>query len=548
MQLSGLGQRPTTNDQRLLQLLLGALLLLIPLLLYRPVLQHGFLSLWDDDAYVIDNPHVRTGLTLANMRWAFTSFEQSNWHPVTWLSHTLDCQLFGLHPAPQHGVNVLLHAANVLLLFWILQKATGAMWRSLFVALLFAIHPLNVETVAWIAQRKSLLSAFFSLLTVAAYGWYVRRGGWNRYLLLVFVFALSLMAKPMAVSLPLLLLLFDYWPLRRFEGLAAPRRWTKLTLEKLPLFAMSAASSVLTEVAQGAGGSVMSLSLLPVSTRIENAVISYVAYVGKIVWPAKLATYYPLRFSPPVGDAIASAAILIAVSALALHLRRSPYIAVGWFLFVISMLPVIGIVQVGFQGMADRYTYISAIGLMIALVWGLADAVPMVPVTRASLSVVGLCIAIALSVTTSRYLPAWQNSVTLFAHARAAWGQPDMWLEQLYGNALFSAGRIDEALEHYQASCAIQPRTEYCHYNIAHIFSGRGQFQDAIREYDLALRYTANRDMALLCLIEEAEAQLQVGDNMGAESSVAKALTIDPSNPAALWLRGQIIHRKGGAH
>jgi protein O-mannosyl-transferase len=547
MQLSGLGQRPTTNERQL-QLLLGAVLVAIPLLLYRPVLQHDFFRLWDDDAYVTDNPHVRTGLTLANMRWAFTSFEQSNWHPVTWLSHMLDCQLFGLHPAAQHGVNVLLHVANVLLLFWILQKATGAVWRSFFVALMFAVHPLNVETVAWIAQRKSLLSAFFSLLTLAAYGWYVRRGGWTRYLLLAFLFALSLMAKPMAVSLPVLLLLFDYWPLRRDEELAMPRRWAKLTLEKLPLFAMSAVSSVLTEVAQGAGGSVMGLSLLPVPTRIENAAISYVAYIGKMVWPVKLATYYPLRFSPPLGDAIASGAILIAISALALYLRRSTYIAVGWFFFVISMLPVIGIVQVGFQGMADRYTYIPAIGLMIALVWGVADAVQGAPVARASLSVAGLCIAITLSVTTTRYLRAWQDSVTLFAHARAAWGQPDMWLEQLYGNALFSAGRIDEALAHYEASCAIQPRTEYCHYNIAHIFLGRGQSHEAIREYDLALRYTANRDMALLCLTEEAEAQLQVGNYVAAESSIAKALTIDPSNPAALQLREQIIHRKGGAY
>ena len=548
MQVSGLGQRPTTNDQRLLQLLLGALLLVIPVLLYRPVLQHDFLRPWDDDAYVTDNAHVRTGLTLANTRWAFTSFEQSNWHPVTWLSHMVDCQLFGLHPAAQHGVNVLLHAANVLLLFWILQKATGAVWRSFFVALLFAVHPLNVETVAWIAQRKSLLSALFSLLTVAAYGWYVRRSRWTRYLLLVFLFALALMSKPMAVSLPLLLFLFDYWPLRRYEELAATRRWTKLTLEKLPLLAMSAAGSVLTEMAQGAGGSVMGLSLLPFSTRIENAAISYVAYIGKILWPARLAAYYPLRFSPPLGDAIASAAILVAITALALYLRRSRYLAVGWFFFVISMIPVIGIVQVGFQGMADRYTYIPAIGLMIAVVWGVADAVQTVPVARASLSVVGLCTAIALSVTTARYLPAWQNSVTLFAHARAAWGRPDMWLEQLYGNALFSAGRIDDALEHYQASCAIQPRTEYCHYNIAHIFLGRGQPHDAIREYDLALRYTANREMALLCLTEKAEAQLQVGDYIAAESSVVKALTIDPSNSAALQLREQIIHRKGGVY
>ncbi len=537
-----------TNAQRLLQLLLGAVLLAIPLLLYRPVLQHDFLKLWDDDAYVTDNPRVRTGLTLTNVRWAFTSFEQSNWHPVAWLSHMLDCQLFGLNPGAQHGVNVLLHAANVLLLFWILRKATGTVWRGFFVALIFAVHPLNVETVAWIAQRKSLLSAFFSLLTVAAYGWYVRRGGWSRYLLLALLFALSLMAKPMAVSLPLLMLLFDYWPLGRYEELTAPRRWAKLTLEKVPLFAMSAASSVLTEIAQGGGGSVMGLSLLPVSTRIENAAISYVAYIGKILWPAKLATYYPLRFSPPVGDAISSAAILIAVSALALYLRRFRYIAVGWFFFVVSMVPVIGIVQVGFQGMADRYTYIPSIGLMIAIVWTLADAVQTIPIARVSLSLAAVLVAAVLSVITARYLRAWQDSVTLFAHARAAWGQPDIWLEQLYGNALFSAGRTDEALDHYQQSCAIQPRTEHCHYNIAHIFLGRGQFRDAIREYDLALHYTANRDMALLCLTEEAQAQFQIADYLAAENSVAQALTIDPANSEALQLRGQITLRKGGAN
>lgn len=539
---------PTTQPARPVHVMLGILLFVVTLLLYLPVLHHDFLKLWDDDAYVTDNPHVRTGLTLANIRWAFTSSEQSNWHPVAWLSHMLDCQLFGLNAGAHHAVNLLLHAANVLLLFWILRKATGALWRSFFGALFFAVHPLNVETVAWIAQRKSLLSAFFSLLTVAVYGWYIRRAGWKRYLLLAFAFALSLMAKPMAVTLPLLLLLFDYWPLHRYQGLPAVRRWTKLTLEKVPLLAMSAASSVLTEMAQRAGGSVMGLSLLPMSTRIENAAISYVAYIGKTLWPTRLATYYPLRLSPSSGDAVASAVILIAVSGLVLFGRRFPYLAVGWFFFIISLIPVIGIVQVGFQGMADRYTYVPAIGLMIALVWGLADAVQGVPVARTSLAPAGVFVAIAFTFCTARYVRDWQDSVTLFAHARSAWGQPDMWLEQLYGNALFSAGRIDQALEHYQASCAIQPRTEYCHYNIAHIFSGRRQYHNAIREYELALRYTANRNMALLCLTEAAEAQLQIGDYPGAENSITRALAIDPSNTAASQLREEILRRKGGAN
>lgn len=540
-------ERPTTNHRRR-AVLLSAVLLIIPSLLFRPVLHHDFLRLWDDDAYVIDNAHVRTGLTLSNTRWAFTSFEQSNWHPVAWLSHMLDCQWFGLNPGAQHGVNVLLHVANALLLFWLLCKATGALWRSIFVALIFAVHPLNVETVAWIAQRKSLLSALFSLLTVAAYGWYVRRGGWNRYLLAALAFAAALMAKPMAVSLPLLLLLFDYWPLRRYEELAASRRWTKLALEKVPLVVMSTASSVLTEMAQSAGGSVMGLALLPLTARVENAAISYVAYIGKVFWPARLATYYPLQLSPPVGDAIASAAILITISALALYLRRYPYFLVGWFFFVISMIPVIGIVQVGFQEMADRYTYIPAIGLLIAVAWGFAAGVQRLKAALWVPALAAACVCFSLIAATERYLACWQNSVTLFAHTQAVSAQPDMWVEQLYGNALFAAGRIDEALEHYQKSCAIQPRTEYCHYNIAHILSGRGQFPASIREYQLALRYTANRGTALLCLTELAEAQLQIGDSLAAQNSVAQALAIDPSNSAALLLEQHILRRLGGAN
>ena len=542
----GVGQQRTTNDQRPLRWTLGSSLLIVTLLLYLPVLHHDFLKLWDDDAYVTDNPHVRTGLTLANVHWACTSFEQSNWHPVTWLSHMLDCQLFGLNGGAQHYENVLLHAVNALLLFWILRSATGAVWRSFLVGVLFAVHPLNVETVAWIAQRKSLLSAFFSLITVAAYGRYVRRGGWNRYLLLATAFALALMSKPMAVSLPLLLLLFDHWPLRRYEELSFGRRWAKLGVEKLPLLAMSAASSVLTEMAQGGGGSVMGLSLLPIATRMANATISYVAYIGEIFWPARLATYYPLRFSPQLGDAIASAAILIAISAMVIYFRRIPYLAVGWFFFVITLIPVIGMVQVGFQGMADRYTYIPAIGLTIALVWGLTDAVAHFPLARASLTLASVCIVVAFSVATAHYLKYWQNPVSLFAQARTAWGQPDMWLEQLYGNALFSAGRIDEAFEHYQESCAIQPRTEYCHYNIAHILLGRSQFRAAIGEYQLALQYTRNRDMALLCLTEAGEAQLDLGDYAAAERSVAQALSIDPSNSDAVRLREKILRRRGG--
>lgn len=528
------------------QVLLGGFLAAVVLLLYFPTVHHDFLRLWDDDAYVTDNPHVRSGLTLTSIEWAFSSFEQSNWHPVAWLSHMLDCGLFGLNPGAQHAVNLALHAANVFLLFWLLQRATRAVWRSFFVAALFAVHPLNVETVAWIAQRKSLLSALFSLLTLAAYGWYLQRVGWKRYLLLAFAFAMALMAKPMAVSLPLLLLLFDFWPLKRFEELTFSRRWARLTLEKLPLFLMSLGSSLLTERAQNLGGSVMGLSLLPFSARIENACISYVAYIGKVFWPTRLATYYPIQLSPHPGDAIASAAILLGITAAVLFCRRRPYLAVGWLFFLVAMIPVIGIVQVGFQGMADRYMYVPAIGLFIAMVWGVADLTQDIAWARAVAGVAGLCFLAALTSSTVRYVGYWKNPVTLFAHARSAWGQPDFWLEELYGNALFSAGRTDEALEHYEESCKIQPRTEYCHYNIAHIFAGRGQSLEALREYQLALQYTSNRAMALLCLDESGAVWVRLGDYSAAQRTVAQALAIDPDDVSALRVREQISRQKGG--
>ena len=535
---------PRIDDPRQQQILLGALLVVVTLLLYLPVVHHEFLNGWDDDDYVTANMHVRSGFTRANVAWAFTSFDMSNWHPVTWLSHMLDCQLFGLNSGAHHYVNVLLHAANVLLLFWILQRATAAMWRSFLVAALFAVHPLNVETVAWVAQRKSLLSAFFSLLTVAAYGWYIRRGGWQRYLVVVCAFAGALMSKPMAVSLPLLLLLFDYWPLKRLEELSFSRRWARLVLEKIPLLLMSAVSSVLTEMAQRSGGSVMQLALLPLSTRIGNAVISYLAYVGKILWPAKLATFYPLGFSPSLGDVIASAAILLGLTALALYFRGARYILVGWLFFLITLAPVIGIVQVGFQGMADRYTYIPSIGLFIALTWSLAAAVERLLVARVVLSFAAICLIAGFAAATVHYLKCWQNGVTLFAQARASYGRPHMWLEQLYGNALLSSGRVDEALQHYYESCTIEPRTEYCHYAIAHILFGRGQFRDALKEYQLAFKFTANREMALLCLTESGQAWFQLGEYDAAQKSFAEALSIDPANATALRLREQIINKR----
>ena len=369
---SSLGQFLDNLHQK--PMLLGALLVFATVLLYGGVRHHEFLD-FDDSQYVTKNIHVITGLKLGNVVWAFTTFYAANWHPLTWLSHMTDCQLFGLNSGSQHLVNVALHAANVLLLFLLLQRGTGAVWRSFFVAALFAVHPLNVETVAWVAERKSLLSTLFSLLTIAAYGLYASQPGWKKYLLVLVSFSLALMSKPMAVSLPLVLLLLDYWPLRRYEDLPFRSKWARLSLEKLPLFLMSAASSVVTIIAQRSGGSVVDASSLPLSLRVGNALVSYVAYIGKMFWPAKLAIFYPHpQHSLPWSDVFAAAVILSSITIAMLYLHRARYLAMGWFLFVITLIPVIGIVQVGRQAMADRYTYFPCIGLFLIVVWGLSDA------------------------------------------------------------------------------------------------------------------------------------------------------------------------------
>jgi protein O-mannosyl-transferase len=532
---AGLRQKP---------MLLCALLVIATLLLYLGVSQHQFLD-FDDGPYVTGNIHVNTGLNLGNVVWAFTTFEQGNWHPVTWLSHMADCQVFGLRSGLQHLVNVLLHAANVLLLFLLLRRATGAVWRSFLVAALFAVHPLNVETVAWVAERKSLLSALFSLLTIAAYGWYVRRPSWKKYVVVVAAFALALMSKPMAVSLPLILLLLDYWPLERCADLPFRQKWVRLSIEKLPLFLMSAASSAVTIVAQRAGGTVVATSALPFSVRLENAIVSYVGYLGKAVWPAKLAVFYPHPDHPlPWSDIIAAAVILIMITAAVLYLRRARYLAMGWFLFVITLIPVIGIVQVGHQAMADRYAYIPCIGLFVIIAWGLNSIVCATAVPRIVPAVAAVCLIWAFGVVTARYLPYWQSGVKLFTRARLVSGQPDPAIEEALADALNSAGRYSEAYQHYGETCVLRPAFPLCHYNMAAILLNRHQLRDALEQYQLAGSLTDSKEVALLCFINSAEILLDLGDYKTADMNLAAALRIDPNNNTALQLRQQAMSKR----
>jgi len=521
-------------------ILLGALLAIITLLLYAPVAHHGFLQL-DDNRYVTVNDHVRTGLSMDNVTWAFTDLGTFYWHPLTWLSHMTDCQLFGLNPGAHHLVNLALHIANALLLFVLLKQATGSVWRSFLVATLFALHPLNVETVAWVAERKSLLSAFFSFITFGVYGWYVQRPGWKRYLAVMAAFLMALMSKPMAVSVPLMLLLFDYWPLNRNEDAPFARRWLRLTLEKLPLFLMSAVSCGLTIVGQRSFGAMASLSTMPVDARVQNALTIYVAYLGKMFWPGTLAAFYPVA-QPPLSwtACIASAVVLAGITALVVRFRRARYPIVGWCLFVMTLIPTIGIIQVGAVAMADRFTYIPGIGIFVIVVWALGDAVDAFSIKPIVPAVASLILILTCTAVTRHYLQFWKSGSALLDHARIEAVQPNRLIEEALADSLLAEGRPDEALPHFEESCQLDPSFDFCHYHIAEIQFSRHQVVEALQEYQLALRFTTNKTIAVACLIQSGEALLQLGDYNAAEKQYAFAVSLDPTNGAARRRLGQI--------
>jgi len=349
----------------------------------------------------------------------------------------------------------------------------------------------------------------------------------------------------MAVSLPLVLLLLDYWPLERYEDLPFRRKWVRLSVEKLPLLLMSATSSAVTMVAQRSRGAVAVESILPLSVRLENAIVSYVAYIGKTVWPAKLAVFYPHpEHSLLWSDVIAAAVILIAITMAVLYFHRARYLAMGWFLFVITLIPVIGIVQVGHQAMADRYAYIPCIGLFVIIAWGLSDVVTAAAIPRVVPAMAALCLILALAAATTRYLQYWQSGVKLFTQARIVAGRPDPSLEEGLADAMVSAGRFDEAFPHYREACVLRPNFAFCHYHMAEILFNRRQLRDALEQYQLAGRLTDRKDMVLTCLINSGEILLDSGDYETAEMEFAAALQIDPNNNTALLLRQRAFNRK----
>ena len=372
------GQSTTTFGRNELFIAFG--LVAVTLTVYAQVMSHQFIIL-DDNRYIRENPIVNQGLTLTGIAWAFTTFHAANWHPLTWLSHMLDSQIFGLNAGGHLLINALIHASNTLLLFLFLRRVTGAQWRSAVVAALFALHPLHVESVAWAAERKDTLSTFFGLLTLVAYARYVETTSWKRYALVAVALALGLMAKPMLVTWPFVLLLLDYWPLRRFQWQRGTgtegfiRALVPLIREKLPLFCLVVASMAITFIAQSHGGAVSTLANVPVSLRLSNAIVSYAKYLFLTVWPSDLAAYYPLpRTGAPVWQLACAIVLLAVITALALcQARERPYLLMGWLWFVGTLVPVIGLVQVGSAAMADRYYYVPSIGLFVAFVFGLSD-------------------------------------------------------------------------------------------------------------------------------------------------------------------------------
>ena len=565
-----------TQHQR--NLVLSLLLAVATAVLYFPVNRQLFLNL-DGNQYVTDNIDIQDGLNWDTVKWAFTSYYSLNWHPLTWLSHALDVQLFGLNPARHHDVNLLLHVLNVVLLFWVLERATGYVGRSAVVAALFAVHPINVEAVAWITERKTLLSMLFFLLALGTYRWYARRPGIARYALVALWFALGLMAKPQIITLPFVLLLWDYWPLRRLalrpsplalrqnssdvsgeqrrtnsgdrpsgEKRIANDEWRWLVLEKLPLLVLCVPSSILTMQAQRAGGAVVSLVEYSLPVRLENALVAYVRYIGKAFWPSSLTPMYPHPGnSIKTWQASAALLLLLAITALVWKYRRQRYLLVGWLWFLGTMVPMIGIVQVGHQAMADRYAYLPFIGLFIMICWGVGDMFAPVPLGGAAsgfatanpppargqplaspyLVVATGLVLLVLSVVTRRQLGYWSDNLTLWSHVSRVVGTNSI-AEERMGEELMNRRELEAAMRHFSRAVAIDPNDPLSNFALAVYEQKQRDLPDAIRRYKIVVSHAPNIEMKARALTYMSYAYRDLGDSERARQSLQAAGNLQP--------------------
>ena len=460
---------------------------LITLALYLPVLSHEFIQ-YDDQQYVTENPRVQAGLSAAGLRWAF-GFHAANWHPLAWLSHMLDCQVYGARAGGHHLTNVLLHAGSTVLLFLVLNRMTKTLWRSAAVAALFAWHPLHVESVAWVAERKDVLCGFFWMLTLWLYTWYAAKPSLVRYLSVLGSFVLCLMAKPMGVTLPFVLLLLDYWPLGRVTG----DQWQvkdvwRLIREKIPLLALSAIACVLTMAAQEPA--IVSTAGLPVSQRVVSVLAAYNHYLVAMVFPRGLAVYYPYQFHLPASTLLCAVGVLGLTTLLALkNFRRRPYVTMGWLWYLGTLVPVIGLVQVGDQAWADRYTYLPLIGLFVPLVWLAGEFIT----SRRVLQILSVMVAVALIATTSVQLGYWKNTRTLFEHT-AKVTQRNALAVTMLGSLFAMEGKLDEAIAHYQTALRYTPNFPEAHFFLGNALDEQGKLDEAVAEYQKSLWFRPTQE------------------------------------------------------
>ena len=508
------------------------------LAVYWQVQHHDFLN-YDDPLYVSDNSTVRNGLSWEGFLWAFQSTAVSNWHPLTWLSHMADVQIFGKMPAGHHLTSLFFHLANTLLLFLILKEMTASHWRSALVAAMFSLHPLHVESVAWVAERKDVLSAFFGFLTLAVYIVYTKRPSPGRYWALL-LYILGLMAKPMLVTLPFVLLLLDFWPLKRLalaEEAGRPRIWPALwprLWEKGPLFLCSLLSCLITYYAQNKGGAVGSLKIVPMTVRIGNAFISYVEYLDKTLWPRDLAVFYPYSDTLLLSKALGAALIVLFLSSLALYaLRRVPYLFVGWFWYLGAIVPVIGLVQVGVQSSADRYTYLPLIGIFLILVWGVAEMTNKMAHQRILVPGFVLLLLFHWIFTSWNQVSYWKNSISLFEHALSVTRDNAVAHINL-GEALTKAGRNDEAMGHYRETLRINPSSAAAINNMGVLLRQRGQDGEATQHFRRVLKLDP----------DFAEAHVNLGAQLAKEDALSSRMEASRHFREAL----RIDHRSYNAH
>jgi len=508
--------------------LICAALVVSTFIAYEPIRHNDFVN-YDDDVYVTNNPNVTGGITLNSIIWAFTKSHAENWHPITWLSHMLDCEIYGSNPLGHHITSVLIHIANTLLLFLLLSRMTGstpstssvrsgtpdggqasspqagAIWPSAFAAAVFALHPVHVESVAWVAERKDVLSGFFWMLTILAYVRYAKQPNIKKYVLVVLAFAMGLMSKPMVVTLPFVLLLLDWWPLDRLaksgnDTAAVAKKQKKklvtypkvtfryLVVEKVPLFVLSAFSCVVTFVAQQYGGAVIALEKVQLDYRIANMLLSYIKYIGKTIWPSKLAVFYPHN-SANLSDVkvIICALLLVLITVLSIYIcRRRKYAAVGWLWYVGTLVPVIGLVQVGSQAMADRYMYIPMIGLTIIVGWAAKDLVDKRPGLRVVAAILAMVVLSSAVVLTRMQVRHWQNNATLFEHTLKI-TKNNIPAENNYGMVMLDAGRADEAIKHFNNVLRMNKNHTSAHVNLGIAYGRLGRHEEEIQNFTRAI-------------------------------------------------------------